>query len=79
MGAKNIILVGYDCETLDNKCDITNYHTDATYKIAHKRVEEDYKIGLTKIENQTIQLKNILKKIYNCNIYILLILSLILI
>lgn len=69
MGAKNIILVGHDCGTLDNITNTKNYHSESTYKIAHKKGESDYKVWLPKIENQTIKLKNILKKHYGCNVY----------
>lgn len=69
MGAKNIILLGHDCGTLDNKCNVDKYHTDQTYKIAHQNGEKDYKIWLSKIEDQTIKLKKILKETHKCNIY----------
>lgn len=69
MGAKNIILLGHDCGTLDNKCNVDKYHTDKTYKIVHKNGEEDYIKWLSKIEKQTIKLKKILKETHNCNIY----------
>lgn len=69
MGAKNIILVGHDCGILDNKTNVTNYHNQATYKIAHKKGEIDYRKWLPKIENQTITLKKMLKEEYNCNVY----------
>lgn len=69
MGAKNIILLGHDCGTIDNKCNTDSYHTDKTYKIAHKNGETDYKKWLSKIECQTIKLKQKLKEIYKCNVY----------
>ena len=66
MGAKNIILVGHDCGKIDGQSNVKNYHTDATRDQKNARSYEDW---LTKIENQTIQLKNKLKEKYNCNIY----------
>jgi hypothetical protein len=69
MGAKNIILVGHDCGTLDKKANLNNYHTNKTYKIAHINGEKDYCIWLKKIESQTIDLKTRLKKLNGCNIY----------
>ena len=69
MGAFNIILVGHDCGILDNKCNTLNYHTKKTYKICWENGEDDYKNCLPKIENYTTKLKNILKKIYDCNTY----------
>ena len=73
MGCKNIILVGHDCGTLDNKCNTDNYHNDKSYKIVHKKGESDYKKWLGNIEEQTIKLKRILKdknNIYSLNPFI---------
>ena len=69
MGAKNIILVGHDCGTINGKSNFDGYHTDKTYKIAHKKGEEDYKQWLSLIESQTIKLKLLLKEKYGCNVY----------
>jgi uncharacterized Rossmann fold enzyme len=69
MGAKNIILVGHDCGKIDGECNFEGYHTDATYKIAHKNGKKDYNTWLNKIESQTIKLKTLLKEKYGCNIY----------
>lgn len=69
MGAKNIILIGHDCGTLDGEPNFNGYHTDSTYKIAHKNGKTDYIKWLKKIEEQTITLKKLLKKKYGCNIY----------
>ena len=70
MGAKNIILVGHDCGTLDNECNFNGYHTDKTYRIAWKNGGKNaYKKWLPKIEEQTIDLKSLLRDKYNCNIY----------
>jgi len=69
MGAKNIILVGHDCGTIDGECNFKDYHTENTYKIVWRNGKKDYINWLKQIENQTIQLKSLLKKEYNCNIY----------
>lgn len=69
MGAKNIILVGHDCGTLNGEPNFKGYHTDSTYKIAHKNGKKDYINWLKKIENGTIKLKKLLKEKYGCNIY----------
>lgn len=69
MGAKNILLVGHDGGQINGESNFKGYHTDKTYKLAHKRGEKDYIIWLGKIEKATIKLKKILKDKYNCNIY----------
>ena len=69
MGAKNIILVGHDCGTLNGEPNFEGYHNDTTYKIAHKEGKKDYINWLKKIENHTIKLKKLLKDKYGCNIY----------
>lgn len=69
MGAKNIILIGHDCGTLDNEVNFTDYHSKESYEICHKQGATDYEKWLTKIETQTIQIKKILQDKYGCNIY----------
>ena len=69
MGAKNIILVGHDCGTLNGECNFMDYHTEDTYKIAWKNGKKDYTNWLPKIENDTIKLKGLLKEKYGCNVY----------
>jgi len=69
MGAKNIILIGHDCGTLDGEPNFEGYHDNNTYKIAHKNGKSDYILWLDKIENDTIILKKLLKDKYGCNIY----------
>lgn len=68
MGAKNIVLVGHDCGTINGECNFVGYHTDETYKIAWKNGKSDYKEWLKCIENTTIRLKYILKEQYDCNV-----------
>ena len=69
MGAKNIILVGHDCGTIDGIPNVEGYHNDSSYKIVWKKGKEDYIKWLPKIENDTIKLKKILKEKYNVNVY----------
>lgn len=69
MGAKNIILIGHDCGTINGECNFEGYHTDETYKIAWKNGREDYVNWLKVIEEQTIQVRTMLNNKYNCNIY----------
>ena len=69
MGAKNIIIVGHDCGLLNGKCNFDGYHDNTTYKIAWKNGEKDYKKWVKSIENDTIQVKKLLKEKYDCNIY----------
>jgi hypothetical protein len=69
MGAKNIILLGHDCGTVNGEPNFNGYHTDSTYKIAHSRGKKEYIEWLSKIENQTIDVKKLLKKKYGCNVY----------
>lgn len=69
MGAKNIILIGHDCGCINNEPNFKGYHSEKTYKIAHRHGKKDYKKWLSMIENQTLRLKKLLKKKYNCNIY----------
>ena len=66
MGAKNIILVGHDCGTLDGEPNVKNYHTD---KSRSQGSVQGYKGWLKTIEKDTIKLRGILKKMYNVNIY----------
>lgn len=70
MGAKTILLVGHDCGTLDGKCNFDGYHTKESLAIAWKKNgEEGYKKWLPVIENDTIQLKKLIKEAYGCDIY----------
>lgn len=64
MGAKNIILVGHDCGSINKECNFKNYHENT---MAQNSTNE-YKNWLTMIEEQTIFLKKELKKKYNCNV-----------
>lgn len=69
MGAKNIILVGHDCGSIDNECNFTDYHTEDTYKLEHQNGKSGYIDWLKQIEEQTIILKKLLCNKYGCNVY----------
>jgi len=69
MGAKNIILIGHDCGSINGEFNCSFYHDENTYKIAWKNGIEDYKEWLTSIEKDTIRIKKIIKEKYNCNLY----------
>ena len=69
MGAKNIILVGHDCGSIDSECNFNGYHTKQMYEISFKNEKKDYIQWLKEIENDTIKLKQILKSVFDCNIY----------
>jgi len=69
MGAKNIILVGHDSGTLDNEVNFKGYHTESSYKIAWNKGVSQYTEWVKKVDNQTIELKKDLKKLYNINVY----------
>ena len=66
---ENIILIGHDCGTINGEPNFSGYHTESTYKIAHRKGKKDYINWLSKIEKQTIKLKHLLKRKYGCNVY----------
>ena len=75
MGAKNIILVAHDCGTIDGKGNFDGYHKEEEKKILKNNIQtlfysakKKYIKFLTGIEKQTIKLKKILKKKYDCNV-----------
>jgi hypothetical protein len=50
MGAKNIILIGHDCGTLNGEPNFKDYHTDKTYKIVWKNGKKIILIGYQKLK-----------------------------
>jgi hypothetical protein len=68
MGAKNIILIRHDCCLIDNEANFTNYHEKETLTICWNN-QDEYNEWLSKIENQTIHIKNILKNNFKINIH----------
>jgi N-acetylneuraminate synthase len=70
MGAKNIILVGHDCCLIDNESNFTNYHSKETIGISWKGDSQTrYNRFLSQIEQQTIDIKKILKTNFSVNTY----------
>lgn len=66
MGAKNIIIIGHDCGTLNNRHVIDGYYDDIS-ETPWKNWNE-YVNWLSEIEAQTIEVKDRLSKYYGCNI-----------
>ncbi len=66
MGAKNIILVGHDCGTIDGLSNFKGYHTSKTMSQDNSK---QYKNWLNVIEQDTVVLKQYLKNKYNCNVH----------
>jgi hypothetical protein len=66
MGAKNIILVGHDCGTINGESTFIGYYD--SIKDTPWNNWEQYKNWLKVIESQTIVIKNEIKKIYDANV-----------
>lgn len=66
MGAKNIILIGHDCGTLDGEMTFKGYYN--TIKDTPWSNWDQYKSWLKIIENQTILVKEQVKKHYDANV-----------
>jgi uncharacterized Rossmann fold enzyme len=62
MGARNIILAGHDGGAIDGK-----YHIDNYYDTEEKSINQKDK--LLTFQDNTIELKEILKEVYGCNIH----------
>ena len=74
MGAKNIILIGHDCGSLDGEMNFKGYHTQDTLSLAWgndpRQQQIRYAVWASRhIEDQTIKVKHLLKEKYGCNIY----------
>jgi hypothetical protein len=66
LGAKNVILVGHDCGTINGETTFNGYYKDIT-ESAWTDFNQ-YKKWLSLIESQTVQVKENLKYFYNCNV-----------
>ena len=66
MGAKNILLVGHDCGSIDGQVNFKGYCDK--FKRAQP-TQGAYKNWLDQIKNHTTQVKTILKQKYGCNVY----------
>jgi len=62
MGAKNIILCGHDCGTLDNKSHFAEYNEAING-------DEWYRNWIKMIENDTILVRDKLREVYGCHTY----------
>ena len=70
MGAKNIILVGHDCGQINGKTHIEGYAERKDGSVdAWRGNEQQYIKWLSKIEAQTISLRNFLKQEFGVNVY----------
>ena len=67
MGAKNVVLCGHDCGTIDGQVTIKDYYKNIRPVQGNLR---GYNHWLTnQIEGHTIALKSKLKEIYGTNVY----------
>ena len=66
MGAKNIILLGHDCGTIDGEMTFKGYYN--TIKDTPWSTWNQYKTWLKMIEGQTILVKKQVKKHYDANV-----------
>ena len=66
MGAKNIILVGHDCGTINSEMTFKGYYN--SIKDTPWQDWKQYKSWLKAIESQTVIVKNEVKKHYNANV-----------
>jgi hypothetical protein len=63
MGAKNILLVGHDCGFIDGMINFEGYPDNLM------KSEQFYRDFLSRIEPQSILVRDKLQEVYNCNIY----------
>ena len=66
MGARNIIIGGHDCGTIDGKCTIDGYYNKSKPIPGNM---DDYVKWLSNIENHTAMVCEKLKEVYGCNIH----------
>lgn len=62
MGAANIVIVGHDCGMLDGAINFPGYNAPPSGDVFYRQF-------LSKIEPQTLALREKLKEVYGCNIY----------
>ena len=63
MGAKNIILVGHDCGTINGESNFKGYYDN---NISVDNI--NYNNWLKEMSSHTVKLKELLKQKYNCNV-----------
>jgi hypothetical protein len=61
MGAKNIILMGHDCGTIDGNLNFDGYHTERSFNIAGGGAR-GYSQRLSLFNNDTINLRTLIKQ-----------------
>lgn len=66
MGAKNIMICGHDCGTVDGNSTIRGYYGEIK---PHQGTDAAYVAWLSKIENHTTLVVNTLTKEYGCNVH----------
>jgi len=66
MGAKNIIICGHDCGTIDNKSTIDEYYSEIK---PHQGSVQGYVNWLSEIENHTTAVSQVLMDTYGVNIH----------
>lgn len=65
MGAKNIILAGHDGGAIDGKNWVNNYpHYESSEDVQQRTADRNLEF-----QNATVELKQVLKEIYGCNIH----------
>ena len=66
MGAKNIIICGHDCGTIDGECTVRGYYKNSK---PIPGTMDDYVKWLSHIENHTALVCQRLNQVYGCNIH----------
>lgn len=66
MGAKNIMICGHDCGTIDGEATITDYYGEVK---PHQKTEAKYVQWLGLIEEHTIAVADTIKREFGCNVH----------
>lgn len=66
LGAKNIIICGHDCGTIDGESTISGYYENLS---PIQGSDNEYIKWLSGIENQTVSVCSIIEREYGCNIH----------
>ena len=66
LGAKNIIICGHDCGTIDGNSTIKDYYSEIR---PHQGTDAGYVNWLSKIENHTVAVSSRIQSEYGCNIH----------
>lgn len=65
MGAKNIIVCGHDCGTINGKSAIDGYHQDLP---PHQGSDQGYIFWLKQIQHHTTEVRDKIKEEYGCSV-----------